>query len=311
MMSRLGKAVVVAIVVLLVLPLAAFAEGETPEADVRAAGEITAVDVAASVFTLHTRRGEDLRFQVDGSTQFHSRSGEIDGIEDLQPGMMAGVAAKTLEDGSLLALRVAVGTKQDHVRVAGVITGVVPGQGTFTVETPEGEAWEFQTSERTRFRSRDGSVQDIHDLKKDMHVVVVAIEGEDGAWLALLVAVGNPEDRPRDGEIVAGEIVALGDDSIILKKRDGAMVTVFVVESTVFKSRDGSIDSFDDLEVGMMAAAGVRQEDGRLVAAWVAAGNPGERNGDRIEGRLRDRLRDRQQREEEARPTEEVPRFGV
>jgi len=311
MMSRLGKAVVVAIVVLLVFPLAAFAEGESPEADVRVAGEITAVDVAASVFTLHTRKGEDLRFQVDESTKFHSRSGEVDGLEDLQPGMMAGVAAKTLDDGSLLALRVAVGAKEDRVRVAGVITGIVPGQGTFTLETREGEAWEFQTSERTRFRSRDGSVQDIHDLKKDMHVVVVAIKGEDGQWLALLVAAGSPEDRPRDGELLAGEIVALGVDSITLEKRDGGTVIVFVVEATVFKSRDGSVDSFDDLEVRMMAAIGAHEEDGQLVAAWVAAGNPAERTRDRLEDGLRDRLRDRQRPEPEPQPTEAAPPRGV
>jgi len=311
MMSRLGRAMVVAVVVGLAFPLAAFAEGETPQADVRAAGEVTAVDTAGSIFTLHTLKGEDLRFHVDQDTQFHSRTGEVDGPEDLKPGMMAVVAADRLEDGALLALHVAAGAKEDRVRVSGVITGVVPGQGTFTVQTDEGEAREFQTGERTRFRSRDGSVQDIHDLKKGMHVVVVAIKGEDGSWLALLVAAGSSEDRPSDGERFVGKIVGLGEDSITLEKRDGGTVTVFVIDSTVFKSRDGSVDSFDDLQVGMVAAVGARQEDGRLVAAWVAAGKPGERIRDRIEERLRDRLRDRQGQEEGAQPAEEVPAFGV
>jgi len=311
MKSRLGKAVVLAVAVLLIFPVAGFAEGEIPEADLRVAGEITAVDTAHSLFTLRTRRGEDLRFQVDGATQFHSRSGEVDGLEDIKPGMVAGVAANKPADGSLLALHVAVGTKEEHKRVSGVVTSVVPGQATFTVQTPQGQDWEFQTGERTRFRSRDGSVQDIHDLKKDLHVVVAAIKGEDGGWQALLVAAGNPEDRPQGGEQFAGKIVGLGDNSLTLEKRDGATVTVFTVESTAFKSRDGSVDSFDDLEVGMMAAIGAREEDGRLVAAWVAVGKPGERIRDRIEDRLRDRLRDRQGQEEGAQPTEEVPTFGV
>ena len=311
MMSRWGKAVVLAVVVGLVFPLAAFAEGETSAAGVRAGGEITVVDTAASIFTLHTRKGEDLRFEVNDETRFHSRSGEVDGLEDLESGMMAIVAAEKLEDGSLLALHVAVGSKGEHVRVSGVVSGVVPGQGTFTVETSEGEDWEFQTGDRTRFRSRDGSVQDIHDLKKGMHVVVAAIQGEDGKWLALLVAAGNPEDRPRDGERLVGEIVGLGDDSFTLEKSDGATVTIFIVESTVFKSRDGSIDSFDDLEIGMMAAVGAREEDGHLVAVWVGAAKPGERLRERIQDGLRDRLRDRQRHDGGAQPTEEAPVFGV
>jgi len=310
MMSRWGRAVVLVVVVGLVFPLAAFAEGESPAAGLRAGGEITAVDMAASIFTLHTRKGEDLRFEVSDETRFHSRNGEVDGLEDLEPGMMAIVAAEKLEDGSLLALHVAVGSKGEHVRVSGVVSGVVPGQGTFTVETSEGEDWEFQTGDRTRFRSRDGSVQDIHDLKKGMHVVVVAIQGEDGKWLALLVAAGTPEDRPRDGERLVGKIVALGDDSFTLEMRDGGTVTIFVVESTVFKS-PGSIDSFDDLEVGMMAAVGAREEDGRLVAVWVAAGKPGERIRERIQDGLRDGLRDRQRQDGGAQPTEEAPVFGV
>ncbi|MEK7683125.1 MAG: DUF5666 domain-containing protein, partial [Chloroflexota bacterium] len=104
------------------------------------------------------------------------------------------------QDGALQALLVAVGEPKDRpeiLKFKGEITGIVPGQGTFTLMTREGEELEFQTSERTKFRSRDGSVQDIHDLKKGMLALVGAIEQEDGTLLALVVGVGNPEDRPR------------------------------------------------------------------------------------------------------------------
>ncbi|MGH2621036.1 MAG: hypothetical protein ACRDHG_10770, partial [Anaerolineales bacterium] len=43
--------------------------------------------------------------------------------------------------------------ERNRFRYAGEITGVVPGQGTFTLLTRAGEELEFQTSDRTHYRS--------------------------------------------------------------------------------------------------------------------------------------------------------------
>jgi hypothetical protein len=310
MMSRLGRAVLLAVVVGLAVPLTSFAESGRPAAEVRAAGQITAVDPAASSFTLHARRGEDLTFQVNEETKFHSRDGQVGGLDDLEIGMAAAVGAEKLEDGTLLAVQVAVGSKDDHVRAVGLIAAVVPGQETFSIESSDGKSWEFQTGERTRFRSRDGSVDDIHDLKKGMPVLVLAIKA-DGGWLALLVAAGNPEAWPPADEALVGKIVGLGTNTLTIDTRNGDSVTVVVDESTVFRSRGGAVDSFDDLEVGMAAAIGAREDRGRLIAAWIAIGKPGEDLRQRIEDRLRDRQRDRRGPGDGVQPTDEAPVFGV
>jgi len=212
MMARIGKAVLLALAATLALPLAAFAADGSDTQAARVAGEITAVDPAADVFVLHSRRGEDLRIHVDGDTQFHSRTGEIDGLEDLKPGMHAVVAVERLEDGALLG----------------------------------------------------------------KHVAVAA----------------PPPDRPPAEAHAAGRIVGLGGASITLERRDGSRQTFAVNRSTIYKSRDGSVDSYDDLEVGMPAAIGAKEDGGGLVAIWVAVGEPpGDRPRDRFRERLEDRLR--------------------
>jgi Domain of unknown function (DUF5666) len=261
------------------------AQEDQPPKGLFARGEITEVDLAGSTFSLHTLRGEDLTFQVNDETHFASPDGAVDGLEDLHAGLAAGVAAEKQADGTLLARRVGVGRKEDGLRVAGEITGVVPGQGTFTLESREGASYTFHTSDRTRFVSRDGSVQDIHDLKKGMHAVVGAVK-EDGGWLALLVAVGKPEDRP-DVRLM-GRIVGLGDSSLTVEKRNGETVTVAVTEATKYKSRGGKIDSFDDLELGMPVVIAAQEANGKLTALWIAVGQPpADRPADRTSERTR------------------------
>ena len=251
---------------------AAAAEGEKPPVDVRVRGEITSVEVGAGSFGLHTARGEDLVFLVNDQTRFFGPDGELGGLEDLEVGMVAGVAAKQ-DDGSLLALRVAAGHKEDVLRVVGEITGVVPGQGTFTLEARDGASYEFQTGERTRFVSRDGSVEDIHDLKKGMHAAVAAVRRDDG-WFAVHVAVGEPKDRPAVDVRAAGEILSVGSSIFTLHTRDDRTLVFQVNDETQFRSRDGSVNGFDDLEAGMRAIVAADEEGGTLTALWVGVGKP-------------------------------------
>jgi hypothetical protein len=148
---------------------------ELPQIDVRAAGEIAAMDLASSAFALHTRQGEDLTFTTTDQTRFRIRGSEGGALGDLEVGMRAGVVAEGEDDGTLVALVVVAVDPQDRpevVRFAGEITGVVPGQGTLSLHTRGGEDVTFQTNERTRFRSRDGSIESIHDLRQGMVALV-------------------------------------------------------------------------------------------------------------------------------------------
>ena len=249
---------------------------------IRALGEITSVDSSGNLFDLTKRDGEVITFQVGDRTRFRSREGDIEGIEDLEPGMIALVVGVRMEEGGIFATTVAAGQKDDlppNLRqVRGEITQIVPGQGTFTLEKSDGETLTFQTNERTRFRSRDGSVNDIHDLKKGMTALVGMIEQQDGTLLALLVVAGYPQESPERPKIdvrVAGRIVEVGTQSFTLETRSAERKTFNVVGSTVFKSRDGSVTGLDDLEIGMIAVVGAQElGSDQLKAVWVAVGKP-------------------------------------
>ena len=161
-------------------------------------------------------------------------------------------------------------------RAAGEITGVVPGQGTFTMLTRKGEELGFQTNENTKFRSPDGSIEDIHDLKKGMKALVVAVEQDDGTLLALMVAAGNMKDRPNRPELdvkVGGKVTAVGASSLTIETRNGESISFSVNDSTHFKG----ISGLEELKVGMMAAVGATETDDGLLAVFVGARNPEDR----------------------------------
>ena len=165
---------------------------------------------------------------------------------------------------------------EGRMRAAGEITGVVPGQGTFTILTRNGDEIEFQTNENTKFRSPNGSVEDIHDLKKGMKAFVAAAKQDDGTLIALMVAAGNMEDRPNRPELdvkVGGEVTAVGVSSLTIQTRKGESISFSVNDSTHFKG----ISALDELEVGMKAAVGANETDDGLLALFVGARHPGER----------------------------------
>jgi hypothetical protein len=79
-------------------------EGFDPtQVDRRAAGKVTAVDVAGSTLTLETRRGKTLIFNVTENTFF---IGKAQGLDEIEVGMKAAVGAQTNDDGTLTALTI-------------------------------------------------------------------------------------------------------------------------------------------------------------------------------------------------------------
>jgi len=259
-------------------------------------------EVGETYFTFLTVDGRSLTINVIDRTRFRSRDGDVTMLDDLEPGKVALVTAADTEDKGIVALVVVAGTpgrdiRERVFRTSGEITGVVPGQVTFTVQSKEGDSVTFVTGERTNFRSRDGSVTGIHDLKRGMFAMVGAIRMEDGTNQALVVLAGSPEDRPERPKVVnaTGKIISLGSNSLTVETRSGDQKTFSVDSSTKYKSRDGSVNGFGDLELGMISIViGRDSGNGELHAVIVGAGHiPAERSeqmGDIRPQGLRDRL---------------------
>jgi hypothetical protein len=251
---------------------------------IRVAGEISGIATASASFSIKKRNGDVLTIQTTERTRFRSRDGSIQGIDDLEIGMFALVIGLEQENGNLVALIVAAANKEDipdnMKRFKGEITGVVPDQGTFALQTPDGASMNFQTSDRTRFLSRDGSVMGIDDLKVGMIAHVGAIERENGLF-ALVVAVEVPTDPP-DRVWERGRISDLGEHAFTIESGGGSEMIFLVDNSTRYRSRDGSVHGFEDLKLGMFTIVGaLRLDDGQFKAVFVGVVNTStERPGD-------------------------------
>ena len=167
----------------------------------RSIGEIAGVDAAAGTFTLHSLEGAGLSFFVSDRTRFRSRGDDIGGLEDLQVGMRAfvlalpGVQAEG-DDGRLEAIAVAAGNPQDRpgnlgvdIRAVGRVTDV--GANSFTLATRSGESLTFSVDGSTIFRSRDGRVSGLGDLRSGMVAIVGAKDLGNGGLLAVRIGVGR------------------------------------------------------------------------------------------------------------------------
>jgi hypothetical protein len=160
---------------------------------VRHAGTVVSVDVSSDTFTLDTRQGEQLTFQVDKNTRFRSKDGLVEGLEDLQPGMVALVVAKVAEGDALVAAGVIAGTEDQlphfDLHVAGRV--VVVEEVSFTLQARNGEQYTFKVDEETRFRSLGSWLDGLEDVKVGMRLAVGA-EEVGGGYLARLVLAGRP-----------------------------------------------------------------------------------------------------------------------
>ncbi|HEY47565.1 MAG: hypothetical protein AMJ88_03190 [Anaerolineae bacterium SM23_ 63] len=250
----------------------------------RVIGEVSGIAAASASFSLKKQNGAVVTIHTTERTHFRGRDGSIQCIEDLEKGMVALVIGFEREDSSLVALIVTAAYREDNPdnlrRFRGEITTVDPEEGTFTLQIIEGASVTFQIGKRTRFVSRDGSVKGLEDLKVGMIAYVGALENE-GGWFAFVVAVAIPKDPP-DCLWGRGRIAALGDHVFTIESRDGSVMTFFVDNLTRYRSRDGSVEGFEDLQVGMFAIVGaVKLEDGQLKAVFVGVTRAStERPGD-------------------------------
>ena len=239
--------------------------GRAPDL-VKARGEVTAVDPQLGTFEILTANGERMLFFVDENTRYQ---GQLSSLDEMQVGWQAGVAAKD-ENGQLTAVLVIAGIRPEQIRAQGLIVGVDPGAGSFSLEKPDGSVLTFFVNERTSYH---GQVDDINDLEEGMRAGVTGFVDQDGKLVALAVLAGKPPESP---EIVRAQgtikVVNPGAGKFQLEKSDGTVLTVFVDERTRYR---GQVTSFDDLEKGMRAGfAGYIDSDGNIIARLVIAGYP-------------------------------------
>jgi Domain of unknown function (DUF5666) len=158
------------------------------------AGEVTNVNTAAGTFTLKTlSANQQLTLTVDDSTRFRSKADEVSGLKDLKTGMFAIVVSKNpageQANAPLTAVMVAASDKSDLPQADLWVGGrlVSQARNTFTVENREGQQYTFQTTGRTRLRSRE--LRSLADLKIGMLVLVGAKDLGNGSYQAQVVLV--------------------------------------------------------------------------------------------------------------------------
>lgn len=234
----------------------------------RAGGRITGVNVSESSFTLFTRSGEDLVFQVNENTHYR---GAVEGLSDLQGGMVAAVGAIEQDDGTLLA--VVLMARFPLVKHAGTVTSVDVSANTFGLNTRSGDDLTFSVDENTRFHSRDGSVQGLDDLQLDMVALVSAKKEANGSFKAVVVGAGTAEQLPKFDFRTTGKVITKDKNSFTVETRNGDQYKFKVTDETHFRSRGDWLEDLDDLEIGMRVMVGAKElGNGQYHAQLVLAG---------------------------------------
>ncbi|GAB4530635.1 MAG: hypothetical protein Fur0018_17960 [Anaerolineales bacterium] len=142
-------------------------------------GEVWAI--GSGSITLQTRQGEQVRLLVDGSTDFQSPGGLVQGFDDLQVHMQIGVFATPQANGSLHA-NVLIANRPRVSKHAGTVSSV--DGGSLTLTRRDGQTLTFQVTAETRFK---GEVASLSDLQPGMQALVAAYPDSSGAWTAIFI----------------------------------------------------------------------------------------------------------------------------
>jgi hypothetical protein len=226
----------------------------------RLGGRITSIITAAKQFVMQNRQGEDFTINTDEETLFR---GEATDLASLQEGWLAGALVLKQDDGSLLAQTVRAGSP--ILKKAGEITAVDDKAGTLTLKPLRGgEEITFAVDADTRFRSRDGSLKSLADLKVGMVGLVVAkapLSGADEGThpVAVLVAAIERNKLPKFDQRIGGKIVSVDKSAFTIEARDGKQYTFQVTGDTLFRSRGSLVQKLEDLKAGMIVMVGANE----------------------------------------------------
>ena len=257
-------------------PVGDTAAGERPELEAiwvfvpenqpevrRYAGELQEIDLPAGTFRLATEHRGELVVEVDQDTQYRG----VSGLSDLSPGLRIVIAVKE-NDGGLLAILVAVPQEIPGEKFIGHVVAVDLATESFDLQKRDGLQVSFQTNDATRFHSRGGQVEGLNDLAPGQIAAVIAEPQGNGSYLALAVGVTKPR-LPRPIR-VAGQIENLANQTIQVHTRDGDSVRIQVDENTHFRSPDGQVNEFGDLQIGdHIIIAAIHKEEGLILAKLI------------------------------------------
>jgi len=274
-MSRIGQAAFVVIFLTLTLATPAYAEAKVPPDAVRVAGKVLRIDLEQQRLSLALRSTREVEVQITSETQFHSRSGDLHQLDQILPGMWVVVAGQ-IQGNVFIAKQVIAGggDQMQSFSAAGRITNIISGHETFEITTRAGESICISVNERTRFRSRESSIESIEDLRQGMIAWVRGVISESGVHLATIIVAGERDDlHPADDRAV-GRVVDVDERDFTLQIRAGGLATIVGNEHTKFRSRDGWIQGFEDLQPGMFAIVsgkdlGNDQMKARWIVAWI------------------------------------------
>jgi hypothetical protein len=158
----------------------------------RVLGKVTMIGTAS--LTIDSRNGA-MTFAVTSDTRFKSQSGDVNSLDDLEidQGVLVIYDAK---DSNLTALAIVVRDGKGQ-RVVGTVQSA--GGSHLTIQTNGGEKMSFTVDGNTVIKSRDGSVNELNDLKNGMKTIVVYVTQNDGTLLAKLILAGNTVTEPPNG----------------------------------------------------------------------------------------------------------------
>ncbi len=292
-MNRMGQAAFVVIILTLALASPVYAEADIPPDAVRVAGKVLRIDLEQQKLSLVLRSMREVEVQITSETQFHNRSRDLHQLDQILPGMWV-VAAGQIQGNVFIAKQVIAGggDQMQSFSAAGQITNIISAHETFEITTRAGESICISVNERTRFRSRESSIESIEDLKQGMIAGVRGVTSESGVHLATIIVVSERDDlHPADDRAV-GRIVDVDERDFTLQIRAGGLVTIVGNEHTKFRSRDGWLQGFEDLQPGMFAiVAGKDLGNDQMKARWIAAWIPENQE-------LSDGISERNQRKE-------------
>jgi len=223
-----------------------------------ARGKVSAVNLAASEFTIEDQQGQKTVVTTDEETIFR---GQVTSLADLKAGMAVGVIAKETTGDGLVARTVRAG---DPIGVhLGEVTGVKAAGGSFTLKpVSASQSMVVSVDEQTRFRSKNNQIAELKDLETGMFAMVVTKtpvgdERTDDSPVAVLVAAVDKADLPQVDLWVGGRVVSTGKNSLTIENRDGKEFTFQTTGDTRFRSRE--VRSLADLQTGMLALVGAKE----------------------------------------------------
>ncbi len=244
------------------------------------------VEISGNRFTIERRDGVREVFLVDKDTRFFDRDrGTRAVFTDLDKDRFVIVGAARMVEGERTARVVFLlpgkGSSQGIItghpkittREAGEITAIDMTADTITFKPLAADLAEttFVVDKDTTFRSFNGSVKSLADLKVGMMGIIFAKEpaAESNEPVAVLVMIAKNQASNTSELRVAGRVTAVNGNSFTIEGRDGKSYTFQVVSSTVFRRRFGTAESLANLKVGMMVSVAAKDMGNNTFDAQV------------------------------------------